>query len=284
MRYKLGQKAKIMLPAKAKNVDRDNYTLTIVVSTQDVDRHGDTVVQSGVDLANFEANPVILNSHRYNDVMDVIAKATATRIVGRGSRSRLEQDWKFAVEENPTKAKVAFELYAGGFLNAASIGFIPKNFREEPDGSVDYQMITKWEMLEVSAVSVPANARALAKQKGIEVDALGEDEEPTEDEPTDEEPEPLEESTEAEPEPEVSIEDADPIVAEAIEQDEGRGMEPTETRSAKLLRVVEEMNGMERRRLTKVKSIVDGLLAGSAPKETRSRKINQAVRELLRTK
>jgi HK97 family phage prohead protease len=278
MRYKLGQRAVIDKLIEVKKADKENFTLEAVFSTQDVDRHGDTVVQSGWDLESFRKNPVILNSHNYGDASEVIGKMVDVEVVGK----KLVGTIKFAVNENP-KAKVIFDLYAGGFLSAFSVGFIPKGFKTAKDGTVDWTVIEESELLEVSAVSVPANARALAKQKGIEVDALGEDE-PTEDEPTDEEPEPLEETTEAEPEPEVSIEDADPIVAEAIEQDEERGMEPTETRSAKLLRVVEEMNGMERQRLTKVKSIVDGLLAGSAPKETRSRKINQAVRELLRTK
>jgi len=73
---------------------------------------------------------------------------------------------KFAVDENP-RAKIIFDLYAGGFLNAFSVGFLPKEFD-------DKGVILKSELLEVSVVSIPANARALAKKKGINVDLLTE--------------------------------------------------------------------------------------------------------------
>ncbi|MFA5750605.1 MAG: HK97 family phage prohead protease, partial [Candidatus Shapirobacteria bacterium] len=98
-------------------------------------------------------------------------KAVRTEIVGKGKRSKLEQDWEFAVNENP-KAKIIFDLYAGEFLRASSVGFIPRKFKENQDGTRDWFTIEEAELLEVSAVSVPANAMALAKSKGINIDAL----------------------------------------------------------------------------------------------------------------
>jgi len=172
---KVGEKVEVQMPLQVKSVNKDNYSLRMVASTQDPDRHGDVVVQSGVQLDNFLLNPVILNSHRYNDIIDVIARAENIETKGKGAKSKLEMDWIFAVEQNP-KAKIAFDLYEGKFLNASSIGFIPKKFKQNKDGTTDYYTITEWELLEVSAVSVPANARALAKQKGIEVDDYDEDE------------------------------------------------------------------------------------------------------------
>jgi len=204
---KVGEKVKVQLPIEVKSINKDTYTLRMIASTQDPDRHGDVVVQSGVQLDNFLANPVILNSHRYNDILDVIARGENVEIKGKGAKSKLEMDWVFAVEQNP-KAKIGFDLYAGGFLNASSIGFIPKKFKLNKDGTTDYYTIVEWELLEVSAVSVPANARALAKAKGIEVDEFEEEEDDDLfDEEDEEEEEEEEEETPEEPVKELEKEE-----------------------------------------------------------------------------
>jgi HK97 family phage prohead protease len=174
VRLKVGEKAITSMPVSVKAIDKENFRLTMVASTQDVDRHGDTVLQAGWDIKPFGKNPVILNSHNYYDATEVIARAENTRVEGKGKRAKLIQEWVFAVNENP-KAKIIFDLYAGGFLHASSVGFIPRKFAEKPDGSRDWFVIEQAELLEVSAVSVPANAMALAKSKGIAVDELPEE-------------------------------------------------------------------------------------------------------------
>jgi flagellar biosynthesis GTPase FlhF len=134
----------------------------------------------------------------------VIARANKTKIEGKGKRSKLVQEWEFAVEENP-KAKIIFDLYAGGFLHASSVGFIPREFKKNKDGSTDYYTIMKAELLEVSAVSVPANAAAtLAKSVGVDLDELKKVVEVEEDEET-----PEEEETENEEVEETEDEDTE---------------------------------------------------------------------------
>jgi len=145
-----------------KTVNEEKGTLEAVFSTQNEDRHGDVVMQDGWDLKNFKKNPVILNSHNYGDATEVIGKAINPKVVD----GKLEGKIEFAVNQSE-KAKTIFNLYAGGFLKAFSVGFIPLEFDEK-----DYSKITKAELLEVSAVSVPANAMALAKAKGIDVSVL----------------------------------------------------------------------------------------------------------------
>ena len=149
---------------EVKGVDKDNNSLTAIFSTQSEDRHGDVVMQEGFDLKAFKKNPVILNSHKHNDVTEIIGKAFKIKIENK----KLVGSIKFAVEENP-KAKIIFDLYAGGYANAFSVGFIAKEFDPK-----DYSKIIKSELLEISAVSVPANSQALAdaKSKGIDVDKL----------------------------------------------------------------------------------------------------------------
>lgn len=145
-----------------KKVDKDEATIDGVFSTNDVDRHGDIVHQK-FNLKEFKANPVVLNSHNYRDATEVIGKVTKISV----KEGKLQGQVKFAVDENP-KAKTIFDLYAGGFLNAFSIGFIPEEFNEKGE-------ITKSSLLELSTVAVPANAYATAKSVGIDVDALDDD-------------------------------------------------------------------------------------------------------------
>lgn len=142
---------------ETKSIDVEKGTVYGVFSTPDVDRHGDIVIQNWI-LDEFRNNPVILNSHNYYDTNEVIGKALGDLGV---KENKLQGTIQFAVNENP-KAKVAFDLVAGGYLNAFSVGFIPEEFSN--DG-----VILKSRLLEISLVSVPANPNALvtAKSAGV---------------------------------------------------------------------------------------------------------------------
>jgi len=153
------KKQYIELGFKVKDYDDKSKSINGVFSTNSEDRHGD-VVEQNWDLKNFKKNPVILNSHNYGDVTEILGKAEKLST----KTGKLEGKITFAVEENP-KAKIAYELYKNGFASAFSVGFIPRVF----DGK---GKITKSELLEISLVSVPANAQALAKKKGIKVEKL----------------------------------------------------------------------------------------------------------------
>jgi len=76
---------------------------------------------------------------------------------------------RFAVEEYDF-ARTVFNLYKEGFLRAFSVGFVPGEYSDERDDAGRW--IRKYksaELLEVSAVTVPANqdALALAVSKGV---------------------------------------------------------------------------------------------------------------------
>lgn len=120
-----------------------------VFSTDSEDRHGDVVVQEW-DLKSFKKNPVFLDSHNYDSIEHILGRIDP---IGAKTGS-LEGDIEFALD-NP-KGMLAMKLADGGFLNATSVGFIPKEFDES-----DFTKILKSELLEVSAVSVPANPEAL---------------------------------------------------------------------------------------------------------------------------
>lgn len=306
------------MPVEIKAIDKEKGTLTAIFSTQDVDRHGDTVMQEGWDLVNFKKNPVILNSHSYADAADVIGRADNVRVEGK----KLLGDITFAVAENP-KAKVIFDLYAGKFLHAFSVGFMVKKYKENKDGSKDWWIIEEAELLEVSAVSVPANARALAKAKGIDVDQLPNEKEYAEENNEDDKPDEISEDNEVqdpiEPKP---TEDGDggkgeqgngdeedkpnaggdgsakPVSEEAeAEPGDETVEEPVTPKSAgfyytKVAGALSHIQEAERARLKKASAIIQGLLYETttehapnvAKQKSRRHQINKAVRLLLENK
>lgn len=124
------------------------------VATQSKDRDGDILVISGVDIKQYKLNPVVLWGHNYNQ--PPIGKAIRIWKNGTDLMARI----KFAISESAFASEV-YRLYKGGYLNAFSIGFIVID--QDPETN----QITKSEMIEFSAVPVPANAEALATVRMI---------------------------------------------------------------------------------------------------------------------
>jgi HK97 family phage prohead protease len=139
---------------KVKDVNRDEYTIRFVFSSGAVDRHGEVIDQKGWMLENYLKNPVVLWGHDQSKFP--IAKAANMQIVN----DTLEGDVIFAYNENP-EAAIAFELCAGGFLNAGSVGFM--NIKWMYDENLDLLTLLENELFEFSIVNVPANPEALAK-------------------------------------------------------------------------------------------------------------------------
>lgn len=129
-----------------KSKDNDNR-FHVVMSTATEDRHGD-IVEQNWDLKAFKKNPVFLDSHNYNSIEHILGKVHNAKV----KDGKLVGDIEFMLD-NP-KGLLAYKMASGGFLNATSVGFIPLEFDK-------YGKIIKSELLEDSAVSVPANSEAL---------------------------------------------------------------------------------------------------------------------------
>lgn len=136
--------------------DTESKKYHAVFSTEAEDRHGEIVYQD-FDLKSFKKNPVYLDSHNYDSIEHIIGKVSPISV----KDGKLQGDIEFATM-NP-KGKLAEEMAAAGFLNTSSIGFIPKVFDDKGN-------ILKSELLEISAVSVPANPEA-TYEKDADVDA-----------------------------------------------------------------------------------------------------------------
>jgi uncharacterized protein len=145
----------------------DDNVIRFIASDESLDRSGEIIEANGWDVNGFQKNPVFVNSHNYGDIVHILGRAKSVAVTG----GKLMIDVLFAVKENPI-AKLAYDLYKGGYLNAVSVGFIPKEWTDG-DGKQYWRKFTKQELLEVSAVSVPCNPNALAM--GIKSGAINPD-------------------------------------------------------------------------------------------------------------
>lgn len=285
-----------VMSVEVKSIDKASGTLEAIFSTEKEDRHGDVVIQDGWDLKNFKKNPVILNSHNYGDAAEVIGKASNVRV----ENGKLQGVITFAVNENP-KAKVIFDLYAGGFLNAFSVGFIVKKFATDDKGITDYYTIAESELLEVSAVSVPANAYALAKSKGIDVEALGDAVDDKDEETDEDEDDETDDDTDEDESDEKSCEECARRAEEEANKEDEKIEEPVpqqeevkkESYQSKVLKVINEMTEQQKQSLSRaakiIKSILDNDIEGKNLEEdiknqVRKRKLNQAIREIMKSR
>jgi HK97 family phage prohead protease len=164
---------------KANGDDQEDNKFYAVFSTADEDRHGDIVFQNWI-LKSFKKNPVYLDSHNYSSIEHILGKVEDLKT----EDNRLKGAVVFALK-NP-KGKLAYDLATDGFLNTSSVGFIPKKFDDKGN-------ILESELLEISAVSIPANAFALYEKRIVEsevhpdADMSKQKEDEQEDEPKEEE-------------------------------------------------------------------------------------------------
>lgn len=140
---------------------RPSSTLDFVASDETLDRYNEVIVASGWKLDNYVKNPVFQNSHQYGDIIYTIGRALVTELRTVEGRKVLFQRVEFATEANPI-AGIAYNLYKGKFLNAVSVGFIPLQWENGEPGNLWNRRYTEQELLEVSAVGIPANPNALA--------------------------------------------------------------------------------------------------------------------------
>ena len=145
------------LPVAVEPDAADADILHMRASDETLDRYQEMIAASGWRLENYRRNPVIQNAHQYGDIIFTIGQALKTWVNGK----ELLQTWKFASRENPF-AKIARDLYRGGYLRAASVGFVPIRWENGGEKAGYKRKYVEQELLEVSAVGIPANPNALA--------------------------------------------------------------------------------------------------------------------------
>ncbi len=155
---------KLEMQSRATTVNEKDFTVDFVLSTGDIDRHGDIIEQTSWILDPFKTNPVFLEQHESDEFP--LGKFTKLWFeADEKGQQRLMGTVQFAVQDYD-RAAVAFALVKNGFMNTVSVGFIPHVV--DYDEVRDCFILKNCELLEVSLVSVPANRMALVKAYGLE--------------------------------------------------------------------------------------------------------------------
>lgn len=119
--------------------------IRVIVSEPMLDRVKEIMVPEGVQLDNYRRNPIVLADH------------DQTKPIGNADpevkNGRLEAVITFAPSGIAAKADEYCGLAKAGVLNTVSIGFQPLEAEPIKGGGT---RITKWELLEISVVAVPA--------------------------------------------------------------------------------------------------------------------------------
>ncbi len=137
--------------------DSSNSCLNFISSDESLDRYNEVISAAGWRLDNYQRNPVFQNAHQHGDILHTLGKATSTEVRG----GKLHQTIEFACDINPM-ARIAYGLYRGKFLNAVSVGFVPVRWENGTEKTGYTRKFVEQELLEVSAVAIPANPNALA--------------------------------------------------------------------------------------------------------------------------
>lgn len=149
------------------------------MSAEIEDRYKDIVIQSGIDLTQFEKNPAAPLSHNSRS-FPVGSWSNVTKIL-TGRPKRLEGDLTLLAEGDDPDADRLARHIAAGTMRACSIGFIPNDIerREVPEDKRDTYyypgyLIHTCELLECSPCLIGANPAAIAKaiEDGADADDL----------------------------------------------------------------------------------------------------------------
>lgn len=141
-------------------------TIDVIASSPSLDGNGRIVMQDW-DLSRYEKNPVVLWNHGlgagyFGDSADTdltlpIGFATSVRV----EQGLLKATLNFVDEKaNPIAEKV-WQGIQQGSIRAVSVGWQSGTVRWETHDNVEVAVLSQNELLEISAVAVPANADAV---------------------------------------------------------------------------------------------------------------------------
>ena len=163
----------LMTPVVKMAGEEVDRVLRFVGTDESFDRMGDLIEFDGWDFKAFEKNPVFLWAH--DKGTPPIGKVIKLEKDIKGKRVMFDVQFPKMEEMtdpmNPSEhAKFTdsiYRMYQNGFLSAVSVGFNSRDFERMADGGLRFK---SQELLELSAVPVPANANALQAAKAFGID------------------------------------------------------------------------------------------------------------------
>ncbi|MGZ5782833.1 MAG: HK97 family phage prohead protease [Croceibacterium sp.] len=129
--------------------------VAVVMSTAALARDGHILVPQGCSLENYRRNPIVLWQHSPDEP---IGNAENITLGGQSIAANI----RFAPLGISRKADEVRGLMKAGVIRAVSVGFDPIEMEPlDPKKPRGGQRISKWDLLELSAVSVPADTGAM---------------------------------------------------------------------------------------------------------------------------
>lgn len=159
LRYDMGVEVKAFEDSEGKKLS--DHEIEMIGTTSNEDRHGESISIEAWDLKAYKKNPVILAQHDYTK--PPIGKAVEISVKGEKMVFKIQ----FPEEGINPEADIYRKMYKSGFMNASSVGFIPKKWVDGDGKSSPIRKYTKAELLELSLVSVPANSEAIVVGRSL---------------------------------------------------------------------------------------------------------------------
>ena len=151
-----------IVPAQVLQEGLGDDEVEIRMSTGALGRDGHVLVPQGAELANYRANPIMLWQH---DPFSPVANADDIRADNDAIAAKVT----FVPAGISAKADEVRGLVKSGFVRAVSVGFDPIDGEPlDPKRPRGGQRFTRWELLECSFVSVPADPGALVTARAME--------------------------------------------------------------------------------------------------------------------
>lgn len=161
-----GQKIAKIFRGIVKSFDEKTHIATVVISTKAIDRDGEVIEPAAFQkrLGNYMAHPILLSSHRAENLMRQIGEAKEIKITDEG----VEGIYEWYVGKGNAEADWGWFLVMRG-IAAFSVGFIPFEWVDTQPGTDDrnkgiWRRYVDIELLENSQVLVPANPQALQRR------------------------------------------------------------------------------------------------------------------------
>ena len=145
---------KFMAGAVVRAAELGERQIRVVASTATPDRVGDVMVAEGCQLGNYRLNNIVLRNH---DPNKPVGTAEVEIINGR-----VEAVITFAPPGASANADETCALSKAGVIQTVSVGFTP--IEAEPIKGGGYRIL-KWDLMEISLVSVPCNPEAVTIER-----------------------------------------------------------------------------------------------------------------------
>ncbi len=152
--------------AESVELDAGSRTILSVINSESVDRDREIVQPKGLVKSKYEQNPVVLLSHDFRSL------PIGTNLWIKSSRENGKDCLiaKTYISDKTQMGRDVFALFQDGCLNAFSIGFnaieagppTPDEIKSKSFYAGADTVYRKWELLEYSPVSIPANPDAIA--------------------------------------------------------------------------------------------------------------------------